>query len=409
MALFSGFALWRYGLGALDMLLFVIGVAGLVLVVLSSLLIGGVAFYLRRRPASSTMETDRLEAGSPIRTGFQMLALGRLPLVKVHWRWLQPAGVECRILPRGDKLIEEVVAHRRCQVPSVRRRFTVYGAFGLSRIAWEREDPTPLTVLPNVGLLRRMPVVQSMAAAEGTPHPVGAPEGDRMEIRRYVPGDSARHILWKTYARTRQLNVRLPERSIDLARKTVAYLVTGPDDEAAAAAARVALESGIFGLHWLFGADGTEQPADSLEPALLAIARSGDGRNGASQPQQQNGGSRPGLRSFLDNPDVKDEVHCIVFAPACRGPWTEEVLTAGRSFSGALSFVLGTDGLVRQPATSLWRRLLFADETSPGTTAEELSELLRTVAGSGCTAVVVDRQTGRAWGAGAGHAAGVLG
>ena len=41
------------------------------------------------------------------------------------------------------------------------------------------------------------------------------------------------------------------------------------------AAARVALESEVLGLSWLFGADGTAEPAESLEPALQAIARSG--------------------------------------------------------------------------------------------------------------------------------------
>ncbi len=393
LALFAGLSLWRFGLGNLDLLLFVIGISGLVLVALAALTIGGAAIYLRRRHGHGTMETGRLEAGSPIRTGFRLPALGRVPLVKIHWQWQRPAGVDCRILPRGGELIEQVVAESRCQVAAVRRRFTVEDAFGLAGVAWEREEATPLSILPAVGRLRRMPVMQSLAAAEGSHHPAGKPEGDRMEIRPYVPGDSVRHILWKTYARTRQLNVRIPELSIEIAKKTVAYLLTGPDDEAAAAAARVALENGVFGYHWLFGADGTHEPADSLEPALEAIARSGSVGNGS------NGQPASGLASFLRNPGVRDEVHCIVFAPCRRGPWTEEALSAARNFSGAVSFVLGTDGLVRSQDTPLWRRLLFAAEEPNGTTAEELSALLRTVASTGCPALVVDRQSGQTWGA----------
>lgn len=393
---FAGISLWRFGFGTLDLLLFVIGISGLVLVVLSSLTIGGAAMYLYRRTVHGTLESGRLEAGSPIRTGFSMPALSRVPLVKLHWRWKNPRGVECRILPRDRRLVEEVVATRRCQVAAIRRRFTVEDAFGLARIAWEGEDPTPLTILPDVGRLRRMPVMHSLAAAEGMHHPAGAPEGDRMEIRRYVPGDSARHILWKTYARTRQLNVRVPERSIEIARKTVAYLLTGPDDEAAAAAARVALETGVFGFHWLFGADGTEQPADSLEPALQAIARSGSIGNGSNGSRSHPAG---GLSSFLRNPEVRNEVHCIVFAPCRSGPWTEEALLAARNFSGAVSFVLGTDGLVRHQTPPLWRRLLFAADEVDGTTTEELNDLLRTVAATGCPALVVDRRSGRTWGA----------
>ena len=392
-ALFAGLALWRFGLGTLDLLLFVVGISGLVLVALAAVTVGVAALYLKRRHGHGTMETGRLEAGSPIRTGFRLPALGRLPLVKVGWRWQRPAGVDCRILHRGGELLEQVVAERRCQVAAVRRRFTVGDAFGLAGVAWEREDPTPLTILPAVGRLRRMPVMQSLAAAEGSHHPAGKPEGDRMEIRPYVPGDSVRHIMWKTYARTRQLNVRIPELSIEIAKKTVAYLLAGPDDEAAAAAARVALETGVFGYHWLFGADGTHEPADSLEPALEAIARSG------SVGKVANGHSASGLASFLHNPGVKDEVHCIIFAPCRSGPWTEEALLAARNFQGALSFVLGTDGLVQAREVPLWRRLLFNPEEADGTTTEELSELLRAVAATGCPALVVDRQSGQAWGA----------
>jgi hypothetical protein len=322
-----------------------------------------------------------------IRTGFELPALGWLPMVKVHWEWLWPTGVECRFRLRERRLLEEVVARRRGQVSSIRRRFTVFDAFGLSRVAWEREEPVALTVLPDAGRLRRMPVVQSMASAEGLPHPAGVPEGDRMEIRRYVPGDSARHIMWKAFARNRQLNVRTPERSIDFARKTVAYLVTGDGDEPAAAAARVAIESGALGLDWLFGADGSERPVESLEPALEAIARSG------SLPAD---GGRGGLRAFLAEPTVRAEAHCIVFAPARPGGWTGEALDAGRNFQGRLTFVLGTDGVSRDGSSPLWRRILFEEPREAGTTSEELAELLRTLGSAGWSTVVVDRASGRA-------------
>ncbi len=396
-ALAAGLALWWLGFGTLDLMLFVIGTAGLVLVLLSCAAVGGAALYLRRQLRRPTGDggqptVGRLEAGSPIRTGFRLPALGWLPLVRIDWRWLVPDGVECRVRYRDGMLLEEVVAENRCQVTSIRRRFTVQGAFGLTRVAWEHGEPTPLTVLPDVGALRRMPIVQSLAAAEGLPHPVGEPEGDRMEIRRYVPGDSVRNILWKTYARTRQLNVRTPERSVERARKTVAYLLAGPDDEAAAAAARVALETGIFGLDWLFGADGTREPAATLEPALAAIARS---RGAGATNGDGHGG---GLATFLASPDVRGEVHCIVFAPAHPGSWTAGALAASRGFPGAVSFVLGTDGLVRRRQTPLWRRLLFTEEPAAGTTNEELALLLGTVSSAGCSAQVVDRATGRAYG-----------
>ncbi|MCP3957619.1 MAG: DUF58 domain-containing protein [bacterium] len=393
-AAFASLALWRFGYGTLDLLLFVIGICGLVLVTLAVVAVIWAAIYLRRRIERPVLGTRRLEAGSPIRTGFKVPGLSGIPLVKIGWRWLEPGGTECRTVPRNRALLEEVVARKRGQVSGVRRRFRVGDAFGLAAIAWERDDPGPLTILPDVGRLKNMPVVQPMAAAEGLPHPMGAPEGDRMEIRRYVPGDSVRNILWKTFARTRQLNVRIPEKSIDRARKTVAYLLTGPEDEAAAAAARVALENEMLGMSWLFGADGTAEPADSLDAALQAIARSGSYRGNG------NGNGRPagGLASFLGRESVYGQTHCIVFAPAHSGDWTTEALAAARNFSGAVSFVLGTDGVVQRGASPLWRRVLFVDPPTRGVTTDELSELLRVFSGAGCPAVVVDRASGRAFG-----------
>ncbi len=400
-ALFSATALWRYGYGTLDLLLFVVGISGLVLVALSSIAAATAAIYLKRRIEVPALGASSLEAGSPIRTGFGVPALGALPLIRIRWRWLEPTEVECRIRRRGRRLQEEVVARRRGQVNGIRRRFTVGDAFGLGGVSWERTDHGSLTILPNVGRLKNMPVIQPMAAAEGLPHPRGAPEGDRMEIRRYVPGDSVRNILWKTFARTRQLNVRTPEKSIDRSRKTVAYLLTGTGDEPAAAAARVALESNVLGAGWLFGADGTTEPAESLEAALQAIARSGSYRqNGRLHPSggTYNGNNDgDGLSAFLGRQGVHGETHCLVFAPAQPGEWTAGALAAARNFSGAVSFVLGTDGVVQKGPTSLWRRFLYVEPPARGVTSDELSEIMRLFASSGCSTLVVDRASGRSF------------
>lgn len=393
-ALFSSVALWRYGYGSLDLLLFVTGISGLVLVVLSSLTAAGSALYLRRRISSATIGVRGLEAGALIRTGFQVPALGAVPLVRTSWQWLEPTDVEVRIRRRGGILHEEVIAHRRGQATAIRRRFTVGDAFGLAAVSWQRDDPGQLTILPHVGLLKNMPVIQPMAAAEGLPHPMGAPEGDRMEIRRYVPGDSVRNILWKTFARTRQLNVRTPEKSIDRSRKTVAYLLTGDGDEAAAAAARVALESEVLGHGWLFGADGTAEPAESLEAALAAIARS---RSFRAHATNGNGNGAAGLSTFLERQGIRGETHCMVFAPARPGAWTAGAMAATRKFQGAVSFVLGTDGVVHGGTPPLWRRLLFVEPEIAGVTTDQLAEIMRVFSGSGYSTLVVDRASGRSF------------
>ncbi len=406
--LFSLLALWRFGYGSLDLLLFVIGVSGLVLMVASALTVILSAVYLRRNIDKAPLTTRRLEAGSPIRTGFRVPALRRIPLVRVGWQWLEPSGVECRQVPKGRWHLEEVVATQRGQAKGIRRRFTVGDAFGLTGIVWERDDPGSLAILPNVGRLKNMPVMQPMASAEGLPHPMGAPEGDRMEIRRYVPGDSVRNILWKTFARTRELNVRTPEKSIDHARKTVAYLLTGERDEAASAAARVALQNNSLGQGWLFGADGTTEPAESLDAALEAIARSGSYRRTVAGNGNGNGAPTAGLASFLERQGNQGDMHCLIFAPASLGPWTAEALALTRNFSGAVSFVLGTDGVSQSNPSPLWRRLLFVD-TTEGINTDELSEIMRHFASAGCPAQVVDRASGRSFNHQRGRGLGAMG
>lgn len=404
LAAVSGLCLWLYAFGHLDLVLYVVGITGIALLAVASLVVGAAALWLRRRvpaaPDGARLETPagvrRVEAEVPVRTGWAVPALTWLPLVKVRWEWLAPADVEVRARPVDKVLREEVVARRRGHAPQVRRRLTVEDVFGLTRVSWVDVQPSPVTVLPFRGQLKHMPVIQSMTGAEGLPYPTGAPEGDRMEIRRYTPGDSVRHILWKTYARTRQLNVRLPERTIERTRKTIAYLLAGPDDEAAAAAARVALEAGALGDEWTFGADGTDGSTEDLETALEAIARSGSFTAG-DPSANGNRRSGSGLGAFLREVGNQGEAHCIVFAPSCTGPWTADVLEAVRDYPGALSFVLGTDGVRRDTARPLWHRLLFAAEAPRGTRLEELGTLLRRLGTAGCPSLVVDRVTGRAF------------
>ena len=213
-----------------------------------------------------------------------------------------------------------------------------------------------------------------------------------MEVRRYVPGDSVRFILWKTWARTGQLNVRVPEKAVDPSQRTVAYLLSGPGDEPAAAAARVALEQNLLGQRWLFAADGTAEPTEELGTAQAAICRSG------LFPRPEIGPAE-GLQAFFRHPRVSGEAHCVVFAAACPGPWVDAALGAARAFGGAVSFVLGTDGVLSDDPRPLWRRLLFF-EPGPAlaTSHHELRRLTASLEAAGHPVLVVDRTSGRSHG-----------
>lgn len=384
----AGLALWALGLRALDFVVFVIGLAALLVagMALAACVVAGLS--LRRRllppPLNRNLESDVL-----LPTGFDAPGLARLPLVSLGWSWEEPAGIECLPRMRDGRLVEEVRASLRGHARAVRRRFTVGDVFGLVRVSWERETPAALTILPNPGRLRHVSVVDALAGGEGLPHPSGTPDGDRMDLRRYGPGDSARHILWKVWARTGKLTVRLPERALVPARKTVAFLVTDEADEAAAAAARVALESGSLGADWAFGCDGSPEPTDDLDAALLAIARSGGLRRAGAD-----------LPAFLDAAWREGAAHCVVFAPASPGAWIANVHAAARLQGGRLSFVICAESVARDRPEPLWRRLLLASgDAAEATPASALADTLRQVAALGAGTLVVERRTGRSYGA----------
>lgn len=399
LAALSSLAWWRWGYERMDLLVFVFGAAGLSLFFASGLLVTVAAWRLGRyeKAAGGAPPMRRLEAGTPIETGFRRPAFDRWPLVQLRWEWRSPAGAEVRQRHRSPFLEEEVVARRRCEATALTRRFFVESAFGLARISWERTDPAAFLVLPEVGRLRSLPPIHSFASGDAVAHPSGAPVGDRMEIRRYAPGDPVRHILWKVYARTRQLNVRVPERAVDRSRRTIAYLVAGPEDEAVAAVARVALEQNLLGERWLFAADGSAEPSGDIEPALRAIARSGN-------LQQET--SLGGLRQFLRRPDLSAEKHCVVFAPApspgSDQAWTSELLSLPAATGKSVTLVFGSDGVVpEREAPPLWRKLLYTLKRDPSlTSSADLQRLLARCEEARIRALVVERRTGRVFSGG---------
>lgn len=393
LAALSSLAWWRWGYEERDLLVFVFGAAGLTLFFVSGLLVAIAAWRLGRyeKEAPSAAAMRRLEAGTPIETGFRRPAFARWPLVQVRWEWVSPQGATCRQRYRPPFLEEEVVARRRCEATVLERRFFVESAFGLARISWTRSEPAAFLILPEVGRLRALPPIHSFASGDAVAHPSGAPQGDRMEIRRYAPGDPVRHILWKVYARTRQLNVRVPERAIDRSRRTIAYLLAGPEDEAAAAAARVALEQNLLGERWLFAADGSPEPQEELEPALRAIARSGN----LAQPVRLDG-----LQRFLARPELAPEKHCVVFAPAppelAGAAWVSQLLGLQAAVGKRFTLVFGSDGVLPAQPAPLWRRIFFDLERDPAVTSSaDLQQLLARCEEARCRALVVDRRSGR--------------
>ena len=393
----SALALLHYGLRRLDLVLLVIGAVGSALVLLSLLAtsITALVFWLRlRRELANDGGEVRLECGRQRETGFSLRHLWFVPLVNVSWTWRSPeARVE--VDKRRGRLFERIVPTRRALADRVERQFEVVDIFGFARVVFPVTQRRTVHFVPSVGSLRHMEVVHSMSGGQDLSHPDGPPEGERVDIRSYNTGDPVRFILWKVFARTRQVVVRTPERAIGPVRQTVAYLVSGQNDEPAAGAARVAVESGALGGDWVLGADGDPEPARSRDAALTAVSAS------ASTPVDQQGA---GLTPFLTQavPGAK-LARALVFVPAVPGPWIDRVVAAAGAAgaAGRLDLVVCCDGIVKSGVISRVGRALREPELPADPSAlrpaslEDLGEVLRQLSRTRCKLMVVDRQTGQ--------------
>lgn len=384
-AVASGLALRFVALAERDLVL-VVACGGLLGLALSSMLLvvlGTLRVWLAARGQRGPAERA-LETGRSLPTGFSLPGLLLVPLLQVRWAWESPEA-DLELSRRGLRLSEDASLRARGVIAGVRRRIVVQDAFGLARMAVRQRDPVRMKVLPHAGALRELPLLVSMAGGDEVPHPMGLDDGDRVELRRYAPGDPARHIHWKVFGRTRKLMVKVPERALSRARRTVAYLVGGRDDEASAAAARVAIEGAAFGAEWVFGADGSEGEASTVHEAVERVVRSaGVGERGASA-----------LRSFVERAERTGPASLVIFAPPRPGAWLERVVAVLRSRGRRARVVIGVDGIDASPPATWWRRALLREAPRSGTPIGELEAVLRALAATRCEVVVIDRRSGR--------------
>ena len=388
-------AFTHYGLGRIDLILLGVGAVGIGIAGLSLLLscLAALLVYLRSTGREEG-EAMRLECGYWTYTGFSLSSMWYIPFVHLSWRWLTPEA-EVRVVRRWGEVHEQIRPDRRGTASAVVRRVTVSDIFGLTRISFSITERRSVRFLPWVGALRQMHVVRGMSGGDEISHHDGEPKGDRFDTRHYVPGDPIRFVLWKVFAKSRELIVRTPERAISPARQTMAYLVAGEGDEAAAGAARVAVDVGVLGGDWVLGADGCGDMAADKEHALELLAQS------ASASEGQSGG---GLSDFLDKSTAGKASRAVVFVPPRPGPWLKKVVAVAGTASGQMGrvdFVVGTDGISRGARRSLFSRLTTwskprdPDEGTVAADADELAQVVRALGGARVNVLVVDRPKGQ--------------
>ena len=393
--LVTAVALSIYGYGAMDLIVFSLAICGLAILLfcLFCSIISGIIIQRRisRSLANQASKAIFVEAGYPNETGFSLPPLNLFPLVKLSWKINHPNLVETRVRADSDnQLAEEIIPSRRFYTEKLIREFEVADVLGFSRYSWRQEQTVKARALPKTDAVRSLPLLPSMTAEDGIPNPSGDPEGDRMEIRPYAPGDSIRHIMWKVYARNRQLNVRLAEKSVSHSKRTVAYLLSSPNDEAAAAIARVAVETKALGEDWAFAADGSEAPCTTIADALDAIAKS----RSFGKPYTY------GLDNFLQLAVGKSGAHCILFAAAEQAPWVDQLAKTISRFPGQFSLIMATDGFKSETKPSLLERALMnrnlTSEPKPSSMLD-LRRLLTKIGQLVESTIVIDRKSGQSF------------
>ncbi|MBN9419298.1 hypothetical protein ABS71_21800 [bacterium SCN 62-11] len=304
------------------------------------------------------------------------------PFVQVSWRWLEP-GAEVRIVRRDGFDQEEIVMARRGHYGSVVREFQVSDLLGLSRIRFQRIQRGDFRVIPGVGQLHQQPLLVRWSSGEDVSDPRGNPDGDRVDLRQYSRGDSPRTILWKVFARTRRLMVRVPERALAPRPKVCAYLMTGPRDEAAAAVCRVLLEGDMLGPEWRFGSDGTSGHDHHKVAAMERLCRSADSR--VPQPSQ--------VSAYLRQAEQDGYSQGIVVLPLDLAGQDVAVRDALRASRVPLQLCLAIDGQPAPVAEAGWKKWLVRPQA-----AQQLGEHLRQAAalwrGFPGQVVLIDRRNG---------------
>ena len=257
MTMLVGYGVYdHFGANNQDMILKILGLA-FALVALIFVLLAYLEWYrvFLKLNQSDPTEFTEVEVGQTLLTGFSIPSINLNPLFQLKVSWVKPHTSDYQLELYQSRLHELVSPVRRGRLTSVVRKIQLEDLFGLSEITWYMRQRCDLKFLPQSTQLSPLRIQQPQEG-EDLYDPAGQAQGDLVELRRYTDGDPLRWLLWRVYARNRQLIVRSPERAFSLKRDLIAYFVAHPTDEASASTARAYLEAGMLGETYQFFADG---------------------------------------------------------------------------------------------------------------------------------------------------------
>ncbi|MFO0595343.1 MAG: DUF58 domain-containing protein [Myxococcaceae bacterium] len=328
---------------------------------------------------------ESLETQRPNGTHFRFPALRRWLVLDVTLEWVEPPGAHVTLEELDGVLSEVVTLDERGRYENVTRRFTVKDVFGLAQLTFDLSWHVSLRIAP-AAAKQGATLAAGRAQGDALANPTGRAEGDLVEMRQYAHGDPVKHVLWKVFARSRKLLVRMPERALAPGPVNVAFFVAGPDDEASAGAARLYLEAGLLGTDLVFSADGAAAPARTPGEAIEQIVD--------SAKEKQNGGSSlEGLASQIDPGRLHS---CLIFAPATDGEWRQRVSGFVRNHGLDATVIIGVDQ-AGEPSRAKNRleKFLFQPEKELDSQRPGLAKLKHALEAEGMPVRVLHRGTGQ--------------
>ena len=378
----------RFGLARQDLILTLAGAWGLGLLGMAGLSAGLSALSFRRELSANVDQAGSgfitTVAGQPTTTGAKVRRRFRPLVRRAIWRWQEPRAL---VVPadRGDRLAEIAVPTERGVSPQIVRRYEVGDVFGLWRIRGHHVQQRPVLVKPDVGALTSAELSSCLTFGDLVAYPWGKPQGDRVDSRPYTRSDPARLILWKVYARTRELMVRVAEPARSPEARPVVYLVASPEDPAAAGVARLIMEDELFGSGTRFACDGYPQPTSDPDQVAQALAGSRDHRRRSGID----------LAACMAHPDVSADDPFVIVCAATKHVSASALVPTMGSDPQRFVVLAAHDVASTTVVESGWRRWMLTPLETDGVKVESMVAACRPMAQTGVRISLVDRRGGR--------------
>ena len=244
--------------------------------------------------------------------------------------------------------------------------FELSDALGFTRYRWVQPIHAGLEVSAPTIRVRPLPVLAASSQSGDHLHHIEERTGDLFDIKAYDPSDGIKKILWKTYAKSRELVVRRPEPAVVPEGEVAIYLVAGRDQDHVAGALQGYLQQLVENkIAVLFGTDGiprdhpiaadpsaASQPTSPAMPVAHYCTATEDIQQAINRSAwSREAGSGLGFKEFLASlaNDNKRAHRVIVFADAAEdkgssstapNAWFKEISQAAASFSTQLTIAL---------------------------------------------------------------------